>query len=54
MVDLPASEFEGQMFAEIRELAMERAERFYPKRVGICLPEDWNVGSLKYDTSKKD
>jgi len=51
---LPAPDFEERVFAEIRELAMERAERFYPKSVGIWLPEDWNVGSLKYDTPRKD
>ena len=33
--NLPAPEFEERMFAEIKDLAMERAERFYPESVGI-------------------
>lgn len=42
-------EFEEQMYSEIRDLAMERAERFYPTSVGIQVPPDYNAGSLKYD-----
>jgi hypothetical protein len=52
--NLPPSEFEERMFASIHDLAMERAEKFYPKSVGMPghLPPDWNVGSLKYDPPK--
>ena len=46
-------EFEERMYAEIKDLAMERAERFYPESVGIGLPPGWNVGSLKYDPPLK-
>ena len=51
--DLLAPEFEERMYAEIRELAMERAERFFAKSVGLWLPQDWNAGSLKYETPQK-
>ena len=56
LAGLPAPEFEERMYADTRGFAMERAERFYPKSVGMpgYLPEDWNVGSLKYDLPKKD
>lgn len=46
---LPASEFEEAMWSEIKELAMERAEKFYPESVGVQVPPDYNAGSLKYD-----
>ncbi len=48
---LPPAEFEERMFAYIRDLAMARADEFYPKSVGMpgYLPPAWNAGSLKYD-----
>ena len=45
----PTAEFEELMWAEIRDLAMERAERYYPESVGVRIPPDYNAGSLKYD-----
>jgi len=48
----PAAEFEERMWAGIKDLALERAERFYPEDVGMRVPPGWNVGSLKYDTPK--
>ena len=51
--EAPLPEFEERMYAVIKELAMDRARRFYPESVGIALPKDWNVrvvGSLKYDS----
>ena len=50
--ELQVSEFEERMYAEIKDLAMTRAEQFYPVSVGILMPEDWNVRSLKYDTPR--
>jgi hypothetical protein len=50
--NLPSQEFENSMYAEIKDLAMERAERYYPASVGMALPADWNVRSLKYDPPK--
>jgi hypothetical protein len=49
--DLPPEEFEERMFDSIRDLAMERAEKFYLQSVGMPghIPPDWNAGSLKYD-----
>lgn len=47
--ELPVSEFEERMWEWIKDLAMERAEKFYPESVGVALPKDWNVRSLKYD-----
>jgi hypothetical protein len=48
--DLPPAEFEERMAAEIDDLAMERAERFYPESVGVGHPEGYPEGSsLKYD-----
>lgn len=52
--ELPPSEFEERMWAEIKDLAMERAKCFYPESVGIAMPKDWNVRSLKYDPPKSD
>ncbi len=46
-------EFEERMYAEIKNLAMERAERFYPESVGVGAPPDYNAGSLKYDAPLK-
>lgn len=46
------SEFEGCMWAEIKDLAMERADKFYQESVGMRIPKDWNAGSLKYDTPR--
>ena len=43
-------EFEEIMYREVRDLAMERAEKFYSTSVGVQVPSDWNVGSLKYDS----
>lgn len=51
LANLPAAEFEAQMYAEIKDLAMERAECFYPTSVGVKLPP-WgqeSPGSLKID-----
>jgi hypothetical protein len=45
----PAQEFEDRLFADVREFADGRADRFYPESVGIRVPPDWNAGSLKYD-----
>ena len=52
---LPPAEFEERMYAEIKPLAMERAERYYHESVGIGMPKAWTtglVGSLKYDPPK--
>jgi len=49
---LPENEFEERMYAEIKNLAMERAERFYLESVGVTVPKDYNAGSLKYDPPK--
>ncbi len=46
---LPPSKFEEQMWFEVKDLAVERAERFYPTSVGMGAPAGWNAGSLKYD-----
>ncbi len=48
---LPPAEFEERLYGEFRELAMARAEQFYPKSVGMpgYIPPEWNVRSLKYD-----
>ena len=48
-----ADEFEQIMFAEVVDFADERADRFYPESVGVKMPEDWNVRSLKYDPPVK-
>jgi len=50
--NMSPSEFEERMWTEIKEPALERAEKFYPVSVGVKMPEDWNVGSLKYDPPK--
>jgi hypothetical protein len=52
--DLPPEEFEERMYDSIRDLAMERAEKFYLQSVGTPghIPSDWNAGSLKYDPPK--
>jgi len=47
-----AEEFEALMFADVQDFADERADQFYPDSVGVKLPEDWNVRSLKYDPPK--
>lgn len=44
-----AEEFEERMWEQIKPLAIARATRFYHSSVGMCAPEDWNCGSLKYD-----
>ena len=44
-----AAEFEALMFAHVQDFADERADQFYPKSVGVKLPQGWNVRSLKYD-----
>ena len=44
-----AEEFEEIMFGHVREFADERAAMFYAGSVGVMLPKDWNVRSLKYD-----
>ena len=47
-----AAEFEEIMFAFVTPFAYSRADRFYPQSVGVALPKDWNVRSLKYDPPK--
>jgi hypothetical protein len=47
--NLAIEEFEERMYSEIKKLAMARAEEFYPVSVGMGVPPDWNVRSLKYD-----
>ncbi len=54
MADLPVEEFEERMYSQIREIAMERAEKFYPESVGMKVAPDWNVRSLKYDPPKEN
>jgi len=44
-----ADAFEQAMFDHVRAFADERADRFYAESVGVMLPRDWNVRSLKYD-----
>lgn len=51
--EMPPSEFEDRMWAEIKDLALERAEKFYPESVGVAVSKDWNAGSLKYDPPVK-
>ncbi len=46
---LPPTKFEEQMWSEVTDLAVERAERFYPTSVGMGVSKEWNAGSLKYD-----
>ncbi len=51
---LSVEEFEEQMYSQIQDIAMERAERFYPGSVGMGVSPDWNVRSLKYDPPKEN
>lgn len=48
-----AEAFEEAMFAQIRDFARDRADRFYAESVGVALPPDWNVRSLKYDPPRE-
>lgn len=54
MGDLSPTDFEERMFVEVYDLAMARAEAFYPTSVGMpgYLTSEWNVRSLKYDPPK--
>jgi len=48
-----ADEFEEAMFGHVRGFADERADMFYAESVGVKMPKDWNVRSLKYDPPHK-
>lgn len=54
LAELAVDEFEERMYGEIRDKAMDSAEKFYPVSVGMGVPPDWNVRSLKYDPPKEN